>query len=375
MASGDMLFGSYYAHEPGGSPSWLFQVRTNKTASGWAVVKTWCVPVLKVKQRGYAPCSPQKAFTQVKLLLAQQKLSRECGFNQIVPKLWIEPIHGIVPGHGFHIDWLGLWFDIAEGVSVQNIQESGQPPMKPELMLDIFHTINHTEIKLSALFDVLTSQCDRHQQNMFVTKDRKLMIIDNDQVYATSWRKCGFDSMILPTTQKFMINHVGFFYVLKYPHYTPEGPPKTCDTKLNPLLLLDYRCHVNNGSIGFDYPPQVQQCMANLAKKSPNEIYLEYGYPVLRMAEALWNRSRDMTEHGFEWTLLRGEPTNQPMHRYKMAPACCKMHFESAGHKYVCDTPGYHQMSAIPYGNPWHGGKWHGAPGKDTGTYVGGEGL
>ena len=26
MASGDTVFGSYYAHEPGGSPSWLFQV-------------------------------------------------------------------------------------------------------------------------------------------------------------------------------------------------------------------------------------------------------------------------------------------------------------------------------------------------------------
>lgn len=51
------------------------QVRTNRTASGWAVVKTWCVPVLKVKQRGYAPCSPKKAYTQVKLLLAQEQVS------------------------------------------------------------------------------------------------------------------------------------------------------------------------------------------------------------------------------------------------------------------------------------------------------------
>ena len=50
------------------------QVRTNRTASGWAVVKTWCVPVLKVKQRGYAPCTPKKAYTQVKLLLAQQQV-------------------------------------------------------------------------------------------------------------------------------------------------------------------------------------------------------------------------------------------------------------------------------------------------------------
>ena len=54
--------------------------------------------------------------------------------------------------------------------------------MKPELMLDIFHNINRTEIKLAALFDVLTSQCDRHQQNIFITKDRQMRVIDNDQV-------------------------------------------------------------------------------------------------------------------------------------------------------------------------------------------------
>jgi hypothetical protein len=39
MASGSVLLGSYFAHEPGGSPSWLFRVRTDRTQSGWAVVK------------------------------------------------------------------------------------------------------------------------------------------------------------------------------------------------------------------------------------------------------------------------------------------------------------------------------------------------
>ena len=38
---------------------------------------------------------------------------------------------------------------------------------------------------------------------------------------------------------------------------TPEGPPKKWDTKVNPLLLLDYRCHVDNGTIGTNLPPQV----------------------------------------------------------------------------------------------------------------------
>ena len=41
MASGDTLFGSYYAHEPGGSPSWLFQVR----------VKVWLNPSMRGRHK------------------------------------------------------------------------------------------------------------------------------------------------------------------------------------------------------------------------------------------------------------------------------------------------------------------------------------
>eukprot|EP00955_Chlamydomonas_euryale_P078200 363107-Chlamydomonas_euryale.AAC.3 len=370
MASGDILFDSYYAHEPGGSPSWLFQVRTNKTKSGWAIVKTWCVPVLKVKQRGLAMCQPKKVYTQVKLLLAQQQITANCGLNEIVPKLWIEPIHGVLPGHGFRIDWLGMWFDVAEGVSVQNIHEFGKPPVKPEVMLELFsNKANHTEVALGAVFDLLFSQCDRHQQNIFMTESGQLRFIDNDQVYATAWRKCGIDSMIVPTTQKFMINHLGFFYVLKYPQ---SDPPKTWVTQPNPLLLLDYRCHVDGGEIGRNFPPSLQQCMRDLAKMDAETITREYGYPAMRMADAIRNRSRDMLEHGYEWTLLHGEPSNQPMHRYKMATACCNMEYDRNTHQYICTTPGYQQMTEIPFGNAWHGGEFNGPVEKDTGTYVGG---
>ena len=35
----------------------------------------------------------------------------------------------------------------------------------------------------------------------------------------------------------------------------------------------------------------------------------------------------------------------------------------------------YKQMEEIPYGNAWHGGKWHGTAGLDTGTYEGGSGF
>jgi hypothetical protein len=60
---------------------------------------------------------------------------------------------------------------------------------------------------------------------MCVVPAGKLWLIDNDQVFTTAWRRCGIDSMILPTTQKFMINHLGFFYVLKYPQKVSQGQP------------------------------------------------------------------------------------------------------------------------------------------------------
>ena len=37
-------------------------------------------------------------------------------------------------------------------------QESGNPPMKPEAMLELFENINKTEAKMAAIFDVMTSQ-------------------------------------------------------------------------------------------------------------------------------------------------------------------------------------------------------------------------
>ena len=59
------------------------------------------------------------------------QVSSECGYQDIVPKLWIEPLLGVVPGNGWRIDWLGLWADVADGVSVQNLQELGKPRTKP----------------------------------------------------------------------------------------------------------------------------------------------------------------------------------------------------------------------------------------------------
>ena len=44
--------------------------------------------------------------------------------------------------------------------------------------------VKDAEVRKAAVFDVLFSQCDRHQQNVFLQESGQLQIIDNDQV---SW--------------------------------------------------------------------------------------------------------------------------------------------------------------------------------------------
>eukprot|EP00798_Chlamydomonas_sp_ICE-L_P018764 gene18764-25296_t len=330
MASGAIMFNNYYSLEIGGSPSWLFRVRTNKTASGWAVVKT-------------------------------------------CPKLWIEPINGIVPGHGFPITWLGLWADAAAGVSIQNLIEGGSPRTKPEEFLEMMSRVDGDEVKRGAIHDLLFSQCDRHQQNLLFQESGKMTLIDNDQVYGTAWRRCGVDSILIPTTQKFQINHLQWAFVMKNP---PLDPPQDYEKSTNPLQLLDYRCHVKDGKIGTDFQPKIQACLTKISGMSTEKVMSEYGYPHILLADAIRNRSRDMLSHGYEWTLYHGEPLNQPMHRYKESPPCCSIHYNTSNtvfgsHVYICNDPAYHKVADLPFGNAWHGGEWQGRPGEDTGNYNG----
>jgi len=56
--------------------------------------------------------------------------------------------------------------------------------MDHDVMLDLFQNkLNHTELRLAALFDLFFSQCDRHPQNYFLNEHGKLWAIDNDQVW------------------------------------------------------------------------------------------------------------------------------------------------------------------------------------------------
>jgi hypothetical protein len=74
---------------------------------------------------------------------------------------------------------------------------------------------------------------------------------------------CAMDSLFLPTTQKFYINVLGFGYVMKHPN---TDPPTTPSKHVSPLILLDYRCHVEGGAIGTRFHPKLQGCALRLSE-------------------------------------------------------------------------------------------------------------
>lgn len=59
----------------------------------------------------------------------------------------------------------------------------------------------------------------------------------------------------------------------------------------NPMILLDYRCHVPGGLIGTAYPPALKQCLQKLSSMNASEIQQSYGFPMLRNAETLLSRA------------------------------------------------------------------------------------
>ena len=126
--------------------------------------------------------------------------------------------------------------------------------------------LSSAEVTLAAIWDLLTMQCDRHGQNVHVDASGHLTLIDLDQAFGDAWRVCGADSIFLPTTQKHAIQNLGYWYVMKF----KEEPQSTVGLQHR----LDYRCHVERGAIGTDYPAPVARCLRAIDTMSPDQVRL-----------------------------------------------------------------------------------------------------
>ncbi len=83
-----------------------------------------------------------------------------------VSQVWVDKVDAVMPEHGYHIRWHGLWMEYVPGVSLESLLHRGVPRrLPPPEVLDLLQNkLNKTQVVRAAIFDLLTSQCDRHSQ-------------------------------------------------------------------------------------------------------------------------------------------------------------------------------------------------------------------
>ena len=57
-------------------------------------------------------------------------------------------------------------------------------------------------------------------------------------------------------------------------------------------MLLDYRCHVKGERIHKSFWPQLNQCLQNIGRMTPQQVFDKYGYPEMTIAAAVQQRAK-----------------------------------------------------------------------------------
>jgi len=244
------------------------------------------------------------------------QLQYDCGFGDINIHEWMAPIRTVVEETGERIEEAeGIFAEFARGASVEALVGR----YNFEDLSDIMQRIPHDRVITAALFDFMTAQHDRHGENVFVTDEGGLQLIDTrDSVFGM------LDTIWHPGTWYFERNVVGNEGLFNPPEEQKRKPDHW------PQLMLDYRCHVPNGTIGFEFPPKMRACMEKISSMSIEGLLKEYGISERSKAQLLHNASSNGLKYGYE-AAVRMTPLPirskkyQPPEGYRWREPCCQL--------------------------------------------------
>jgi hypothetical protein len=188
------------------------------------------------------------------------------------------------------------FYEPAPGVSVEAFFGEGAT----DRVLGVARRIKHDQVVKAAVFDLLFSEQDRHGQNVFVSEDGDVVVLDNEGSFGP------VNSMLLPGGQKFEIYRIGYGAVCC--GNLPGGKPKNCPGKQSetsaPEVWVDYRCHIPGRFVGTNLPPGVEPFLRRVEKMSADEVFQFYKMAHPKHARALKQKVDDMLDGGFERALL-----------------------------------------------------------------------
>eukprot|EP00195_Chlamydomonas_chlamydogama_P003117 CAMPEP_0202915096 /NCGR_PEP_ID=MMETSP1392-20130828/64809_1 /ASSEMBLY_ACC=CAM_ASM_000868 /TAXON_ID=225041 /ORGANISM="Chlamydomonas chlamydogama, Strain SAG 11-48b" /LENGTH=549 /DNA_ID=CAMNT_0049606991 /DNA_START=71 /DNA_END=1716 /DNA_ORIENTATION=+ len=317
--------GIQFTHGKGASNSWLFFAKPAGSDKRY-ILKVFCVPISKVRNTAPPKCSARTYSERLELMLGQQKLVEDCGVQEIAPRVWFGPVSAVLPGIGYHVRWYGLWMEEARGITLHGLSTARHAGQFTYQLMG--RMLNRTQVQMGAIMDVLTAQCDRHSENIFVDSHGNLQYIDNDKALGVV-SNCGFDSMIIPTSRYHSVLRIGYWHHIANYYRRNRHRVGFCKGPVDMRSTVDYRCTAPNGTLGTAYPATLSRCMAMLKGLEVPAIMERYGFSKEKPAIILKNRATDMMERGFEWTLEHGAPRNGPRFRLPAQPPCCELVLEN----------------------------------------------
>ncbi|MEW5298305.1 MAG: hypothetical protein WDW36_001445 [Sanguina aurantia] len=310
----------HFKHGKGATNSWLFFAKPAGETRRF-ILKVFCMPMSKLHGRPIE-CNSYVALERIRIMIAAWTLAQECGMAGSTPRLFVAPVNAIVPRNGYHVRWYGLWIEEARGITLHALWMAHYHTHS--LMLDLLtHQLNQTQVVAQTVMDLLTAQCDRHAENIFVDQHGGLQFIDNDRALGVVTH-CGADSVLLPGGRYHSKLRVGYSSHLPRFYKEHGWRPGFCNGPIDVRIILDYRCYVPNGILGTAYPTALTNCMLDISKRSEKEIQEKYALSELKPAKILKRRAMDLLDKGFEWTLTRGAPISTPKYRLTPQAPCCE---------------------------------------------------
>ena len=276
----------------------------------------------------YIGMTPNRYCNQ-HFLNAIDKITVEAGLGRITPRTWTFHAktytpwdNGEMASSGVKQDLLVQVYDTAPGVSLESLGAEVNNEK-----IDLINSGDLSRIKDIALYELLTSQRDRHGQNVFFDESGDATVIDNESSMLSS-EEAGLNTMFIPGGQKYETYRVGY-------EKMTCSQTNTCETApvKNPTMgiLLDYRCYVDGGYIGKNYSPTLTAYLEKLEGMSAKEIQDYYLLSRPKFAEQLKERAHDMLHLGFEGAVKKLYAGMRSGHgtgafgtfAYDIAPPCC----------------------------------------------------
>ena len=293
------------------------------------ILKAWCGVRGGFRQVAGADVVPETcdeaSSREPDRVLAVQGLISSMGFGRFVPRAAVRTVSFDTPtdtlSSGAEQRVRALVMDVAEGKPIDELgddasaSEDARNTMTKQ-MYDVLMKVKREDILSITLLDFVLGNRDRNVYNIYTTTSGKLTLIDNADVFDGDHTSV----VTIPGTSHHFYFLGGYAsekdkkcYGGRANESVPECVKRVENYPMTVGAILDYRCWVKDGFIGWSFPPRFATFLAEASRRLHGQTEEEINF--------LQRRAELLRKHGFEGALkiVLSESTIQ--HEIK-APCC-----------------------------------------------------